>query len=367
MSVSWTERKRLTTYTFIKATGLFIAILCFISCSSTEKKTVAQITELDYATQLQITESTITVQEAWPGASPKQYNIPNKTPERIICTSTSHLYCLELLGLENKLVGFPNVKYISSSKIREQVEKGEVSDVGKDGNLNLELIIGLQPDLVIGFDAIGNSDDLQRISAAGIPVILNADFMETSALGKAEWIKFFGVLVGESTLADSIFGQIEQDYQALQALTKNVANRPTILSGNVYGDTWFLPGGQNNMAKFFEDAGGSYTWSEDSTTSWLELSFESVFEKAREADLWIGMGSFSSLEEIATQDARYIDFTAYQKGKAFNYNNRQIPDGGNDFFESGYMRPDLVLADLIHIIHPELLPDHELYYFRKLP
>lgn len=367
MSVFWTERKGPTIYTFSEAISALIAALLFIGCSNPKKQEYAQSTELAYATQLQISDNEITVREAWPGATPKQYKIPSKTPERIICTSTSHLYCLELLGLEKNLVGFPNIKYITSEKIRNQVDKGKVTDIGKDGNLNLELIIGLQPDLVIGFDAIGNSDDLQRIAAAGIPVILNADFMETSALGKAEWIKFFGVLLGKSNEADSIFDHIEQDYQSLRALTENVADRPTVLSGNVYGDTWFLPGGQNNMAKFFEDAGGTYTWSEDSTTSWLELSFESVFEKAREAHLWIGMGSFSSLEEIATQDARYTDFAAYQEGKAFNYNNRQIPDGGNDFFESGYMRPDLVLADLIHIIHPELLPDHELYYFRKLP
>lgn len=367
MSVSSTVRKKLITSIRTKASCLLLVAIHLFGCSGPTPPDTKNATTLSHATQFEVSENTITVIEAWPGATPKQYAIPAEIPERIICTSTTHLYVLELLGLEDKLVGFANLQYVSSAKFRERANQGLITDVGSDGSLNLELIIGLQPDLVIGFDAMGNSDDLQRIAAAGIPVVLNADFMETSALGKAEWIKFFGVLLDERASADSIFNQIEDDYQSLLSLTEGISDRPSVLSGNVYGDTWFLPGGQNNMAKFFRDAGGQYAWAEDSTTSWLELSFESVFDKARETDFWIGMGTFSSLEEIETQDARYSDFTAFQKGKVFNYDKRQIPNGGNDFFESGYMRPDLVLADLIRIIHPELLPDHESYYFRKLP
>lgn len=366
MSVFWIVKKRLTTCLLIRSAYLYFFIFCAIGCVDQSTRDAPQTTQLSHATQFVVSSDKITVLEAWPGATPRQYVIPSKTPERIICTSTTHLHGIELLGLEDRLVGFANVNYISSEKIRKRVADGHITDVGGDGSLNLELIIGLQPDLVIAFDAMGNSDDLQRIAAAGIPVVLNADFMEASALGRAEWIKFFGLLLNKKVMADSLFKQIEKDYLALRNLTKDVKQRPIVLSGNVYGDTWFMPGGKNNFAKLFDDAGGRYVWEQDSTTSWLELSFESVFDQARGTDFWIGMGSFASLDEIATQDTRYTDFVAYEKGKVFNYDNRQVPNGGNDFFESGYMRPDLVLADLICIIHPELLPDHELYYYRKL-
>lgn len=321
--------------------------------------------DLKHASKFKIEGNQLIVLEPWPGAAPKTYRLP-ENPKRIICTSTTHLYSLELLGLEESLIGFANNSYISSSLFRERVEKGLIKDVGADGNLNLELIIGLQPDLVIAFDAIGNSDDLQRIENVGIPVLLNADYMETSALGRAEWIKFFGAIFKRENLADSIFDEIESNYYDLISLTQNVSDRPSVLSGNVYGDTWFMPGGQNNSGRFFYDAGGQYTWGQDSTSGWLELSFESVFDQAQDASYWIGMGSFSSLESIVAQDERYADFEAFKQGNVFNYNQRQVPGGGNDFFESGYSRPDLILADLIYILHPELLPGHELYYYRRL-
>ena len=366
MSASWTERKRPITSFPSKLVSVIAAVVLVMGCNRTEPRQAEQATSLSYATQFQLSDNSVTVLEAWPGAAPKKYTIPSKPPSRIICTSTTHLHSLELLGLEDKLVGFANLSYISSSRFRERAAEGLITDVGSDGSLNLELIIGLQPDLVIAFDAMGNSGDLDRIAAAGIPVVLNADFMETSALGRAEWIKFFGALLNKRDRADSIFRNIEQDYQALLSLTEHITNRPGVLSGNVYGDTWFMPGGLNNSAKFFDDAGGTYLWEDDPNTGWLELSFESVFEQARDADYWIGMGSFSSLEEIETQDARYADFKAFQNGNVYNYDNRQVPEGGNDYFESGYTRPDLILADLIHIIQPDVLPNHELYYFRKL-
>ncbi len=367
MSVSLIVKIKPTTSLPIKLIGLLVGALYLVGCTGRTSQETQKRTSLSYAKQFEVSDNSLTVLEAWPGATPKQYYIPKEIPKRIICTSTTHLHVLELLGLEDRLVGFANVKYISSSRIRERVANGQITDVGGDGNLNLELIIGLQPDLVIAFDALGNADNLKRIADTGIPVMLNADYMESTALGRAEWIKFFGVLLDKEALADSIFNGIEQDYLSLLRLTKQVADRPNILSGNVYGDTWFLPGGQNNAAKLFEDAGGKYSWEGDSTTSWLELSFESVFNKARDAEFWIGTGSFTSLEEIETQDTRYSDFEAFQNGKVFNYNKRQVPNGGNDFFESGYMRPDLVLADLIHIIHPELIPNHTLYYYQRLP
>ncbi|GAB4247834.1 MAG: ABC transporter substrate-binding protein [Ekhidna sp.] len=309
----------------------------------------------------------LVVSEPWPQAPrPIRYQLKN-VPKTIVCTSTSHLPFIELLGAEEKVVGFPNVNYISSKTYIERYENGLLTDLGPDGNINLELLLGLNPDAVIAFDMGGESIALDKIKEAGIPVYYNSDFLEQSPLGRAEWIKFFGALLDKQSLADSIFSEIEKEYLRLSKLTSNIPTRPSILSGVVYGDTWFLPGGNNWSAAFFKNAGGQYLWESDSTSGWLELSFESVYEKANDADFWIGTSTINSKNELLGQDNRYEGFRAFAEDEVYNYNKIIGPNGGYDFFESGYTRPDLVLADLISILHPELLPEYETTYFQKLP
>lgn len=224
----------------------------------------------------------------------------------------------------------------------------------------------LQPDAVIAYDAGGESGNLDKIIEAGIPVIYNSDFLETSPLGRAEWIKFFGALLGEEQKADSIFSSIENKYNKLVELGEGAKEKPTVLNGVVYGDTWFMPGGGNWASIFYENAGGHYLWKEDTTTNWLELSFEAVFDKGRKADFWIGTASFNTKEEMLIADGRYSDFQPFIENNVYNYSKKRSSTGAYDFFESAYARPDLVLGDLIKILHPELLPDYETVYFEQL-
>jgi iron complex transport system substrate-binding protein len=312
-------------------------------------------------------ETLLIVDEPWPGAREKKTIRLTKPLTRVVCTSTSHLPYFEMLGMEDAVVGFPNVRYITSEKFLERAASGQLVDIGVDGNLNIERLIQLKPDAVIAFDMGGESATLKKIEQAGIPVYNNSDFLEKTPLGRAEWIKFFGALLNKRKKADSIFNEIEAEYFRLQKLTENLVNRPTVLSGVVYGDSWFLPGGQNWSAIFIEDAGGNYLWRSDPSNNWLELSLEAVFQKAKNADYWIGAASFESREEMAAKEGRYARFLAFQNKRVFTYDKRMGPGGGFDIFESGYARPDLVLADLISILHPELLPDYETTYFRQLP
>lgn len=352
------------------------AILCvgvwILGCQSSESEkekgnTYQLNTTIHYAEKFKVDSNQVVVTEPWPGAvKPKKYSV-DEVPERIIVTSTTHLPYLELLGIEDRLVGFPNTKYISSQKIRKRMESGQITDLGPDGNLNLELVLSLQPDAVFAFDMGSESTSLDKLAEAGIPVIYNADYLETSALGRAEWIKFFGAFFHKENEADSIFNQIATVYDSLRAMTTKVDQRPTILSGVLYGDIWYLPGGQNWASGFFQDAGGNYLWANDPTSGWLELSFESVFDKARNADFWIGTSTFNTKEELKGQDARYEDFKAFEENEVYNYNKRLNAYGSYDFFESGYARPDLVLADMIKILHPELLPNYTTYYYERLP
>lgn len=356
----------------MKANNIFILLSLFhmlFSCSSPSRnaKQHTALQQLEYANKFEILKDGLKVIEPWPGAvKPKTYWI-KEVPKRIVVTSTTHLPYLELLGLADNLVGFPNTQYISSPTFRKRVEEGKITDLGPDGNINLELLIALQPDVVIAFDMGNESTTLDKIEEAGIPVVYNADYLETSALGRAEWIKFFGKYFQKEQVADSVFSKIKSRYDSLKQLVSQVSERPTVFSGVLYGDTWFLPGGQNWAAGFYKDAGGTYLWADNSSTGWLEVSFESVFDKASQADFWIGTSTFNTRDELAGQDSRYEEFTAFPQHKIYSYNKRISETGGYDFFESGYARPDIVLADLIRIIHPELLVDYETYYFQKLP
>lgn len=308
----------------------------------------------------------LVIDQPWPNAkTTKEYKL-DKPFQKVVCTSTSHLPFFEMLGKEETLIGFPNVSYISSEVFRERAAQGLITDLGPNGGMNMELLLALQPDAVIAFDAGGESANLDKIVEAGIPVIYNSDFLETSPLGRAEWIKFFGALLGEEQRADSIFSVIETEYQRLVEVGKGSKEKPTVLNGVVYGDTWFMPGGGNWASVFYENAGGQYLWAEDTTTSWLELSFEAVYDRGRTADFWIGTSSFVSKSEMLIADGRYADFQSFYEDRIYNYTKKRSPTGAFDFFESAYARPDLVLSDLIKILHPELLPEYETTYFEKI-
>ena len=351
--------------------NLWIIILMLAACSQTRQEQGGiLVDELSYATTFHFetrgSTNFLVIDEPWPGATEKKsYELGTK-PKKVVCTSTSYLPYFELLGEEAVVVGFPNTDLISSEVFQSKVEEGTLVDLGPDGGMNFELLMSLDPDVVIAFDMGGESQALNKIQRSGIPVIYNSDFLEKTPLGRAEWIKFFGALLNKRFEADSIFAVIERRYLAYKALGGEVSSRPTILSGVVYGDTWFMPGGQNWASIFFENAGGTYLWDQDTTSGWLELSFEAVYEKANSADFWIGTSTLNNKKELLGQESRYGDFAPFKNDQVFSYNKRIGPKGGYDFFESGYSRPDLVLADLIKILHPELVPDHETHYFQKL-
>lgn len=351
--------------------GLWIStfmLYIFYSCSQPENHSDPSTSESEthFASGFELYEDSISVLEPWPGAVKSITYKFNEAPKRIVVTSTTHLPYLELLGVETTLVGFPSTQYISSDNIRKLVEQGNIKDLGPDGNMNLEILFDLKPDLVIAFDMGKESTTLDKIEEAGIDVVYNSDYLEKTALGRAEWIKFFGAIFQKRDKADSIFQEIAREYNQLKEIADTISNKPSVFSGVMYGDAWFLPGGENWSAQFFTDAGANYIWEENTSSGWLELSFESVYAKANQAEYWIGVSTFTSLSELQGQDVRYSDFSAFKNNKVYNYSKKTSESGGFDFFESGYSRPDVILADLIHIFHPHLLPEHNLNYFEKL-
>ena len=356
-----------------KIIGIIIILAC--ACTKNQKSTTTKILKKDtfsisYATTFLLKKKDDKIflvnTQPWPNAQTTKTFEVRKPIQKIVCTSTSHLPYFELLGMAHTVVGFPNTNYISSKVFTERHEKGFLKEVGINGQINLELLVDLQPDAVIAFDAGKEAVVLEKIKKLGIPIIYNSDFLEQTPLGKAEYIKFFGAILGKQHQADSIFDAIVQNYHRSKKMIEDVHQKPTVFSGVMYGDVWFVPGGNNWMAHFFEDAGANYLWKNSDESGALKLSFESVYETAHQVDFWVGTSTFASKKEMLDQDHRYKYFKAFNNHQVFNFNKKIGAQGGYDFFESAYARPDIVLSDLIKVFHPTILPNYETVYYQKI-
>jgi len=219
--------------------------------------------------------------------------------DRIVVTSTTHIPMIELLNKETSIVGFPNSKYISSKKTRHLIDTGNITEIGKESSLNTEILLDLNPELVVGFGVSSADQTLTLIKNAGINVIYNGDWLEETPLGRAEWIKFFGVLFNREKQADSIFNVIEANYLAVKKKALNSTKSSTVLSGAIMSkDIWNLPAGQSFEAQFLKDANVNYLWEDSKGKGSLSLSFESVLNKGATADFWISPGYFTSKKQL---------------------------------------------------------------------
>ncbi len=306
---------------------------------------------------------------------PKGANVPSHNEsttvifvpiETIVCTSTTHIPLLDYIGETNRLIGFPTTDYISSEKMRKRIDAGLVKELGIDKGMNIEALYTLKPSVVMGYTMGNELGQLKKIQELKIPVVINAEYLEKHPLGRAEWIKFMALFFGKEKEADSVFNEIEKEYLVTVALAKQAVTKSTVLSGILYGDAWFMPGGRNYAARLLEDAGCAYLWAADTTNGFLQLGFESVYTKAKEADRWIGVGSFKSLDEIKASESRYALFKPFREKQVYTYNARTGAKGGSEFLELGYLRPDLILKDLVKIAHPELMTEYEFYFHRRL-
>ena len=290
-----------------------------------------------------------------------------KTPiNSIVVTSTTHIPMLELLGVENKLIGYPNTNYVSSKKTRKLIDSGVVKELGNEERINTELLMSLNPNVVVGFSINSNSKMFANIEKLGIPVLLNGDWLESTPLGRAEWIKFFGVLFNKEKEADSIFNTIEVNYLEAKKTAQKSIKKPTILSGGLFKDIWNLPAGDSFEATFLRDANTNYLWADSKGSASLSLNIENVFEKGKDAELWISPSFYSSLKHLEEANDIYPQFNAFKTKNIYSYINNRGETDGVIYFELAPARPDLVLKDLIKITHPELMQDYEFTFYEKL-
>ncbi|CAL2074526.1 ABC transporter substrate-binding protein [Tenacibaculum sp. 190524A02b] len=290
-----------------------------------------------------------------------------KTPiNKLVVTSTTHIPMLELLGCENRLVGFPHTKYISSKKTRNRIKNGHIVELGSEQNINTEKLIDLAPELVIGFSLHPNNKVYENVKKTGIPVVFNGDWLEETPLGRAEWIKFFGVLLQKEKEADSIFNVIESAYLKAKNIASKNTYTPTVLSGSMYKDVWNVPAGESFKATYFKDANLNYIWKNTKGTGSLQLSFESVLEKGKKANYWINCGSFTTKEQMLTANINYKEFDAFKNNRLYTFAHKKGETGGTIYYEMAPIRPDLVLKDLVKMINPDLLPNYELTFYDKV-
>jgi iron complex transport system substrate-binding protein len=273
---------------------------------------------------------------------------------------------LELLNVEDKLVGFPNTEFISSKNTRLLIEKGAIKELGSENNINTEVLLNLQPNLVIGHSVNSNNKTFSTIEKMGIPVILNGEWLEETPLGRAEWIKFFGVLFDKEKEADSIFKIIETNYLEAKKIALKSSNKPNVISGGLYKDVWYLPAGESFEATFLKDANTNYLWNDTKGKGSLSLNIENVFIKGKDADIWISPSFHTSLNDIKDANAMYSEFKPFQTKSVYSYMNTKGEKDGIWYFELSPTRPDLVLKDIVKIAHPELMQDYEFTFFGKL-
>ncbi|MDX1314423.1 MAG: ABC transporter substrate-binding protein [Eudoraea sp.] len=284
----------------------------------------------------------------------------------LVATSTTHIPALETLGVADRLVGFPDTRYISSPYTRSRVDSGEIQDIGRNEAINTEITLALQPEVVFGFSINGENATYQTLKQAGIPTVYVGDWTEDSPLGKAEWIKFFAPFFGKEEVANKEFSIIERAYQQAQELARKASNKPTAISGALYKDIWYLPAGESWAAQFLEDAGADYLWKDSPGTGSLSLSVEAVLEKGRDAEVWVSPSQYTSYEDMKEGSRHYGQFKAFKEKQVYTFARTKGPTGGLLYYELAPGKPHEVLLDLIAIFHPELLPERELFFFKPL-
>ena len=282
-----------------------------------------------------------------------------------VSMSTTYLPYLDQFGLLDTLVGVDFGFYAYNPNVQEKLAAGELVELGSGSTVNVEAALALEPDVIMT-SASGSADfdTHPKLEEVGLTVVLNADYLDVTPLGRAEWGKFIATFYNEEAQAEAAFNTVATEYESLVALAADVAERPSVFANTPYEGTWYMPGGQSYTAQLFAAAGADYLWGEDESTSTLFLDFETVFDRAADADYWLNQGFVTTLADLEATDERFADFAAFQNDTLYNYDLRTNEFGGNDFFESAAANPNLVLADLIKIFHPELVPDHEFVYYR---
>ena len=288
-----------------------------------------------------------------------------RTPlQKSVIYSSVHCSLWSELDELKGIGGVCGLEYIKLPQIQEGCRNGSIVNVGNSMNPDIERIIDLRPDAIL-LSPFENSGGYGRVGKLNIPIIECADYMETSALGRAEWMRLYGLLLGKEAQADSLFAGIEKEYLTLtQQVKSQNLKRPTVISEMKNSSAWYIPGGNSTMGRLYQDAGADYVFAYLSNSGAVPLAFETVFDRGGNADIWLikyNQPQDKTYSELERDYAPYARFKAFQDRKVYGCNTNHVP-----FYEESPFHPELLLKDLIKIFHPELLPDYDFKYFSNL-
>ena len=367
---------------------VILAVLLFSSCehklSKTAQNQTSDTLKLAYAQGFAIKYfpgyKEVIVYSPWvKGTEYARYylvkNIKTKTPangtkvqiplKTLAATSVTHFEFLSLMGELQTLTAVCSPEIIYNAEINRRIKAGTISDLGNAFNINVEKTLQLKPGAVMMSGYNQNDPYAVRVSQAGIPVIFNNEWMETTLLARAEWIKFVAAFYDKEKLADSIFSAVDKRYNEIKTKAAAVKTKPTIMAGSNFRGTWYIPSGRNFMGKLFADAGATYFYANDTTSGSLPLNVETVLKNFSETDVWLNC-NFKSIDNLLKADPKHAYFRPVKLNHVYNFNKRLLASTANDFWESAVARPDLLLSDVIAILHPDILPGYQLVYAERL-
>lgn len=280
---------------------------------------------------------------------------------RSVVFTTAHASLLEMLHAQKAIAGVADLKYMLIPDIQNRTRKGgDIRDCGNAMQPDIERIIDLHADALL-LSPFENSGGHGRLEETGVPVIECADYMEASALGRAEWMKFYGLLYGKEKEADSLFSLVERNYKALSRKAKTSRTKRSILPDRKVGAVWYLPGGKSSVGLLYKDAQGGYAYSDDTHSGSISMPFETILDKFGQSDFWVLCynGDFSRRKLLAEYQG-YAALKPYRTEEIYGCKVDSVP-----YFEEVSWRPDRLLADLILLFHPDL---HiaPMRYYRKL-
>ena len=286
--------------------------------------------------------------------------------KRVVCMSSSHIAMLDAIGAVESVVGVSGKNFITNPYV--VAHQRTIADVGYDGNMNFELLVAQQPDIVLLYGVTGACTMESKLDELGIPYIYIGEYVEEDQLGKADWLIALAEIVVLRQQGLTYFSELPQRYEQLKSMVAAAQTpAPKIMLNTPYADSWFMPSATSYIARLIADAGGDYIYQQNTSNHSLPIDLEQAALLTTQADIWLHVENINSLDDLRRQLPKFAHMPCVQRGEVYNCDKRRVTGGGNDYWESGVVHPDVILRDLIKIFHPELESDKEFVYYRKLP
>lgn len=373
--------------------GLFVLAITIVSCGGNGNSSVSTYADTiylpEYASDFRILgaegRSSVIIESVnpWQGADsvvtrlfiardgeepPQGFEgqIIEGNARRIVAMSSTHIAMLDVIGETARVVGVSGMDFISNDAVRSR--RDSIGDVGYDGNVNYELLLSLQPDIILLYGTNGASGMEPKLKELGIPYVYIGEYLENSALGKAEWIVAVAEIVGKRNEGIKAFSAIPERYNAIREKAADClkhTSRPKVMINLPYGDSWFMAPTGSYLVRLIEDAGGDYIYKKNNSNESRPIDLEEAFMLVSASDKWINVGQTRSLDELRKNYPKFAATKPVLSGEVYNTTGRVAANGANDYWERGVVEPDVVLRDMVMIFHPELA-DSDLVYYEKL-